>query len=193
MVNNRKDEIVEEMKVTSALKYRTIYMCEDVMEDSIFKLNYYLDRIVRLDKRSGTKEPVTIIVSSIGGDVCECLSTISRMERMQEDGYIIKTIIDAKAMSCGSFISQCGSKGYRYANRYATLLYHQVFSGAMGTLAELNVNIKETERLWELMKTITIKHTNVTEEWMDNLRTYNKDLYLTPQEALELGIIDEII
>lgn len=189
----RKDELVEEMKATSALKYRTIYMCEDVMEDSIFKLNYYLDRIVRLDNKSETKEPVTIIISSFGGSIYECLSTISRMERMQEDGYIIKTIVDAKAMSCGSLISQCGSKGYRYANRYATLLYHQVSSGAIGTLAELNTDIKETERLWELIKGITLKHTNVTDEWMENLRTYNRDLYLIPQEALELGIIDEII
>lgn len=188
-----KDQIVEEMKVNSALKYRVIYMAEDVDDDSVFKLNYYLDRILRLDEKCDTKEPITIIISSFGGSVYEILSSISRLEKMQEDGYIIKTIVDAKAMSCGSLLSQCGSKGYRYANRYATLLYHQVSSATWGTLAEMEVGTEETQRLWRLLKQITLKHTKVTDEWFESLKDRNRDLYLTPEQCLELGIIDHIL
>jgi len=188
-----KDSIVEDMKTQSALKHRTIYMSESVDEDSVFKLNYYLDRIVRLDSKLNTKEPITIIISSFGGSVYEILSSISRLEKMQEDGYIIKTIIDAKAMSCGSLLSQCGSKGHRYANRYSTVLYHQVSSATWGTLAEMEVGIEETQRLWNLMKSITLKHTNVSDEWFENLKERNKDLYLTPEQCLDLGIIDHIL
>jgi len=188
-----KDAIVEEMKVNSALKHRVIYMAEDVDDDSVFKLNYYLDRILRIDAKDGTKEPITIIISSFGGSVYEILSSISRLEKMQEDGYIIKTIVDAKAMSCGSLLSQCGSKGYRYANRYATLLYHQVSSATWGTLADMEVGVEETQRLWDLLKEITLKHTNVSDEWFEGLKVRNRDLYLTPKQCLELGIIDEIL
>lgn len=188
-----KDSIIEEMKMTSALKHRIIYLSEDVEESSIFKLNYYLDRIVRLDGLNKTKEPVTIVISSFGGSVYEILSSISRIEKMQEDGYIIKTIVDAKAMSCGSLLSQCGSKGYRYANRYSTLLYHQVSSVTWGTLAEMEIGLEETQRLWVLLKQITLKHTNVTDEWFESLKDRNKDLYLTPEQCLELGIVDHIL
>jgi len=190
-----KDNVVEEIKITSALKNRTIYLSEDVEEDAIFKLNYYLDRIVRLDEKENLseKEPITIIISSFGGSVYEILSTISRVERMKENGYIIKTIVDAKAMSCGSLLSQIGSKGYRYAHRYATLLYHQISSATWGSLADMEVGMEETNRLWELLKDITVRHTNVSEEWFDNLKERNRDLYLSPKEALELGIIDEIL
>lgn len=188
-----KDGIVEEMKVSSALKNRVLYLSEDVEEDAIFKLNYYLDRIVRLDEKNSTKEPITIMISSFGGSVYEILSSISRLEKMQEDGYIIKTVVDAKAMSCGSLLSQCGSKGYRYANRYATLLYHQVSSATWGTLAEMEVGTEETQRLWSLLKQITLKHTDVTDEWFESLKERNRDMYLTPEQCLKLGIIDHIL
>ena len=193
MSQTSHDSLIDDMKYTSATKYRTLYISEDVEEAPIFKLNYYLDRYVRLDAKEGTKEPITIIISSFGGSVYEILSSISRIERMQEDGYIIKTIIDAKAMSCGSLISSVGSKGHRYANRYATILYHQVSSASWGTLAEMEVGVEETQRLWKLMKEITLKHTDVTDEWFESLKERNRDLYLTPEQCLELGIIDHIL
>ena len=167
-----KDSIVVEMQLQSALKHRTIYLSEDVGEDSIFRLNYYLDRIERIDEKEGLTEfePITIIISSFGGSVYQALSTISRVERLQEKGYIIKTVIDAISMSCGSLISQAGSKGHRYSNRYATILYHQISSGAWGTLADMEVGLEETNRLWDLLKQITLKHTDVTPEWFDSLK-----------------------
>lgn len=188
-----KDNIVEEMKVTSALKYRTIYLWETIEEDSIFKLNFYLDRIKRLDKKHNKKEPITIIISSFGGTILEAMSSISRIEQMQEDGYIIKTIVDAKSMSCGSLISQCGSKGYRYANRYSTLLYHQIHGGSIGTHSEMDIAQEETSRQWELIKMITMKHTKITDEWLENIRYRNRDVYLSPEQALDLGVIDHIL
>jgi ATP-dependent Clp protease protease subunit len=186
-----RDNIVEEMKVTSATRHRTIYMSETVTDDSCFKLNYYLDRIARIDKIEGKKEPITIVVSSFGGSLYDALSVISRIERMIEDGYEIVSIIDGYSMSAGSAISQVCSK--RYARRYSTILYHQLSSYTAGTLAEMSVQHKENERLWELMKEITKKHTKMTDEYLDNIFNANKDVYLTPQQALELGVIDEIL
>lgn len=188
-----KDPLIEDMKYTSAMKQRTIYLSEDVGDSICFKIGYFLDRIVRLDKKNGTKNPVTLIISSFGGSVYEILSIISRMEKMQEDGYVIKTVVDAKAMSCGSLLSQAGSKGFRSANRYATFLYHQVSSGTHGTLADMENDIEETKRLWGILKDITIKNTNITDEWMENIRYVNRDFYLSAEEALKLGVIDYII
>lgn len=186
-----KDQIVEEMKLSSALKHRFIYLTEDVDLDACFKLNYYLDRIVRLDEKNGIKEPITIDISSFGGSIYDGLSSISRIEKMIEDGYEIISIIDAYAMSMGSAISQVCSK--RYARRYTTILYHQPSSYAVGTLSEMRTQFNETQRLWNLMKYITKKHTKMTEEYLESMFNNNKDVYITAEEALELGIIDEII
>ena len=186
-----RDNVVEEMKMTSAIKYRTIYMSESVTDDSCFKLNYYLDRIARLDEKSEIKEPITIVISSFGGSLYDALSCISRIEKMVEDGYEIISIIDGYAMSAGSAISQACSK--RYARRYSTILYHQLSSYTMGTLAEMSVQHEENKRLWNLMKTITKKHTLMSDEYLDSIFNQNKDVYMTPEEALKLGVIDHIL
>jgi ATP-dependent Clp protease protease subunit len=186
-----RDNVVEEMKMVSAIKHRVIYMSESVTDDSCFKLNYYLDRIARIDEKTKEKEPITLVISSFGGSLYDALACISRIEKMVEDGYEIISIIDGYAMSAGSAISQVCSK--RYARRYSTILYHQLSSYTMGTLAEMSVQHEENKRLWGLMKEITKKHTLMTDEYLDGIYNQNKDVYMTPQEALELGVIDEII
>jgi len=186
-----RDSAIEEMRMASAMHHRTIYMCETVTDDACFKLNYYLDRIERLDKHSGKKEPITIVISSFGGSIYDGLSSISRIEKMVEDGYEIISIIDAYAMSMGSALSQVCSK--RYARRYSTILYHQPSTYQQGTCSELKIQFDELMRLWELMKTITKKHTLMDEEYLESLYKGNKDVYLTAEQCLDFGIIDEIL
>ena len=110
---------------------------------------------------------------------------------MIEDGYEIISIIEGVAMSMGSAISQTCSK--RYARRYSTILYHQVSSGTRGTFAEMEVSTEETKRLWELMKQITVKHTKMTESYLNEIYKTNRDFYMSPELALSLGVIDEIL
>ena len=186
-----KDGLIEEMKLQSAIKHRIIYLSEDVTDDVCFKLNYHLDRIVRMDEKSNIKEPITIVVSSFGGSVLDGLSYIARIEKMVEDGYEIISIIDGYAMSMGSQLTQVCSK--RYARRYSTILYHQMSAGTSGTIAEMETKFKWFNTLEDISKKITLKHTKMTEEYYDNMKKSNTDLYLTAEEALELGIIDEIL
>ncbi len=188
-----KDNIVEEMKLSSAMNNRVIYMSEDVTDDACFKLNYHLDRIKRLDLKKGTKEKITINISSFGGSIYDGLSSISRLEELKENGYIIETIVDGYAMSMGSALSQCGSKGYRKARRYATFLYHQPSSGVRGSLIEMEIDVTETNRLWGVMKDITLKNTNFQVEELNKIYENNKNVYYTPEEMLERGVIDEIL
>lgn len=186
-------KISDEMKIASALKHRTIYLCDDVNRDSCFELNYYLDRIMRIDKENKVDkfEPITIHINSFGGSVYDGLGCISRIESMIEMGYEIVSIVDSYAMSMGSFISQVCST--RKAYRYATFLYHQVSSGTCGTTASMENDVKETRRLWEVVKNITLNHTKFTSRKLNKIHQENKDCYYTAKEMLELGVIDEII
>lgn len=188
---NYKDQTIEEMKYVSATQYRTIYLAEDVTEDSSFKAGYYLDRLYRNDKIEGTKEPIKLIISSYGGNIYSGLSIISRIERMIEEGYEIESIIDSHAMSMGSAISMvCNS---RKALRYSTLLFHQPSSYAMGSLTDMITSTEETQRLWDVMKRLMKKHTKMSDDYIDNIFKNNRDVFMDSETALSLGIIDEII
>lgn len=190
-----KDMTVEEIKRVSALELRTIYLYTNVTTDECFKLNFYLNRIRKQDFDDGIApkdaEPITIIISSFGGSLYDILASISLVEQMVEEGYEIISIVDGYAMSAGSALSMTCSK--RYARRYSTLLIHQLSSFNGGTLAEMQVQMEENHRLWQLMKKIMLKHTDMTEEYIDSIYTSNKDVYLSPEESLSLGIIDEIL
>lgn len=190
-----KDQVVEEMKLSSALKNRKVYLWDEVNDDSCFKLQYYLDRIVRLDSEENIHpldaQPITIQISSYGGSLYDILSVISYVEELIEKGYEIITIVDGYAMSAGSALAMTGTK--RYARRYSTFMFHQLAGGTGGTYIEMKNQMAENERLWVLLKKIMLKHTNMTSEYIDNIVNTNLDYYLSPEQALEFGIIDEIL
>jgi len=188
-----KDSLIEEMKLNSAIKNRTIYLTEDVSDDIMFKADYFIDKIVRYDKKSGVvrPDPIKLIINSYGGSIYDGLGLISKIEYLQENGYEFHGEVSSYAMSMASAILQVCK--CRYARRYSTILYHTPLSGMQGTLSDLQTSMDETHRLWELMKSISLKHTKMTAEFLDSMYDRNKDFYMTPQQALEYGIIDEIL
>jgi ATP-dependent protease ClpP protease subunit len=119
---------------------------------------------------------------------------ISEMEYWQELGIIIETYCDGYTASGGSKILIAGSKGHRYITRYGTVLIHQ--SGGVGgsyTLQEKVIELKESLKDWEVLKTIFRKHTKLTEEDLTNFTEKNVDFTYHPLEAIEKGLVDKII
>jgi ATP-dependent Clp protease protease subunit len=193
-----KDNLIEEMKLNSALKRRTIYITEDINDDIMFKVDYMIDRIIRADEELIKKgkitkpEPIKLIINSYGGSIYDGLGLISKIEYLQEEkGYEFHGEVPAYAMSMGSSLLSICKK--RVARRYATILYHTPLSGTHGSLSDMQTSMDEVHRLWRLMKTISMKHTNMTEEFLDSMYDKNKDFYMTVEEAMEYGVIDEIL
>lgn len=188
-----KDSLIEEMKLASAIKHRTIYLTEDVDDDIMFKADYFIDKIVRDDIQEGVDKstPIKLIINSYGGSIYDGLGLIAKIEHMQENGYEFHGEVPSYAMSMGSALLQVCK--HRVARRYATILYHTPLSGMNGTLSDMQTSMDEMHRLWELMKSISLKHTKMTKEFLDSMYERNKDFYMTPEEALKYGIIDEIL
>lgn len=180
----------DEMKLSSA-RDRRIYLSDEVFRDSIFEVQHLINNIVKKDKQSGTKEPITLVVDSYGGEIYFGVALVGLIESLKDQGYEIITETFAVAMSMGFVIAICGS--HRVANRYARFMAHQPNSVAWGTLQDMIDSVAETEFLWVQLKDIIKKYSNITEEMLEDMKKTRTDKFYTAQEMLELGAIDEIL
>lgn len=191
-----QDKTIEDMKINAALKYRKIYIDDEITAESMFKANYLVDRIIYLDDKVNIpidkRSPIEIIINSPGGIIYYGLQLISIIESAKEMGYKIITTVQSIAMSMGFMILICGSE--RRALRHSRIMCHQPSSGSWYQELEKNQrDNKETELLWIKMKDIIIKYTNITDDQLENIKDRCFDWFMWPEEALELNIIDTII
>ena len=183
--------VLMQMKANMALNQRKIFLYDGVDEDSIFECIYYLYRIIDIDEKLGEKRPVYIMVNSNGGNVYDCLTLISLIEKMKEDGYEIITVNMGRAFSAGFMISIVGSK--RLAYRYSDYMVHDVSSFSYGKLQTMREDIEETERLRDKLYSIIVRYTNITREELEEWHIKKLDKFFNSEEALSLNIVDQVI
>jgi len=133
-------------------------------------------------------EPIKIYIDSYGGYVYQCFGLLSVMERSETP---IHTIVTGCAMSCGFMMLISGHK--RFAHKLSTPLYHQVSSGAWGTVKELEESVQESKRLQKILESIVKDKTNITKKKLREILETKKDWFMTADEALELNVVDEIL
>ena len=119
-------------------------------------------------------------------------SILNVMERLEKKGYQINTHCEGKAMSCGAFLLAHGSKGHRTAGKYSTILIHQMSYGARGTTSEIDATVKGSNSMKKLQEQELFNRTKITKRILDK-NTLGGDWYMTAEEALKYGVIDEII
>lgn len=187
-----KDQTIEEMRIQSALKHRKIVLIEEVSRESIYKIQYLINKIIKLDHINPPKEKViTIEISSYGGCAFSCLSLIGDIERYKEQGYKIITHINSMAMSAGFFIAITGS--YRTMNRHGVGLIHPMLSGTSGSLQSMIDDIEFDKILWNKLVEITTKYTNFTVDELEELKKCKTDKHMLAEEMLLKNCIDEIL
>lgn len=180
-----------QMKATMALSQRKIFLYDGIDEDSIFECIYYLYRIIDIDKRLEEKQPIYIMINSNGGNVYDCLTLISLIEKMKEDGYKIITVNMGRAFSAGFIISIVGSD--RLAYRYSDYMVHDISTLSYGKLQSIKEDMEETERLRHKLYSIIIKYTNITQEELEEWHTKKIDKFFNSEEALKLNIVNKIL
>ena len=180
-----------EMRMSSAIKRRRIILNDEVNTKTIFEVCFFLNRIMDIDKITGTKDPVYVDLGSYGGWVQEGFGLVSLLEYMIDIGYEIIMTVTTYAMSMGQTIALCGTK--RRAYRHARFMVHAISSGTWDSLQGMQDDLIETEYLWQELKTHIKKYSKITEEQLEYYKERKKDWYFSAQEALELGVIDEIL
>jgi len=141
------------------------------------------------EKKDFKREIIHLMINSNGGDAY-CGMGFATMVKSSKTP--IHTYCVGEAMSAGFMIFICGHKRYCYSG--STFLYHQVAHGnGCIKLNKLNTDLEEVNKLEKRLEKIVIENTKITQEQMDNINNRNLDWYISAEEALELGIIEEII
>jgi ATP-dependent Clp protease protease subunit len=131
---------------------------------------------------------ITIHVDSPGGSVKSGLSIVDVMDFIKSD---IRTINTGMAASMGSILLGAGTKGKRSSLRFSKTMLHQSSGGAVGNIQDAEISMTEWRKTNELLFNLLGEYCNKTAEQVKLDAT--RDYWLSAQEALEYGIIDEII
>ena len=134
-------------------------------------------------------EVLTLMINSPGGDLAAAFAII---EIMNGSRIPVRTIVLGEACSAGLLISMSGFKGMRYVTPTCSIMSHHFSGGASGNYHELMNIAKEykftDQRIIDQYK----RCTGLDEDKIRERLIPNKDVYLSPTEALELNLFDEI-
>ena len=137
---------------------------------------------------SSDKSDITMHIDSPGGSVKSGLSMVDVMEYISCD---IRTVNTGMAASMGSVLLGAGTKGKRSSLRFSRTMLHQSSGGAYGNIQDARINMIEWEKTNKILFDLLGSYCGKTTEQVTLDAT--RDLWLSSDEALEYGIIDEIV
>jgi len=177
---------------------RNLYLPEQVNQESMNKLtkniidinenDTYLQKLYAIHDIEYVPKPIRLYIDSYGGAVYQCFGLLGVMAGSKTP---IHTIVTGAAMSCGFMILISGHKRFGY--KLSTPLYHQVSSGFWGKVQEMEESLEQTKKLQQKIEEITLDRTQITKKKLKEVLKNKIDLYMTAEEALLLGVIDEIV
>lgn len=131
---------------------------------------------------------IYLYVNSPGGSVYAGLAIYDTMQYLQSP---VNTMCMGLAASMGALLLATGSAGKRSALPNSRIMIHQPSGGSQGTAADLEIQAREIIYARERLNQIMAKHTGQT---VDRIaEDVDRDRFMSPEEALEYGIIDHIV
>jgi ATP-dependent Clp protease protease subunit len=134
--------------------------------------------------------PVNMYIKSPGGSVYDGMAVYDVMQYIKCPVY---THVMGWAASMGSFISQAGEPGHRYLLPGATTMIHQPSSGSKGKISDMEIDYHESMRLKKDLTQKYVLHNSKGTTYETFEKLMDRDKWLTAQEALDLGLADQII
>jgi ATP-dependent Clp protease protease subunit len=139
-------------------------------------------------EQSDAEAPIHFYINSPGGSVYAGLGIYDIMQHVSCPVY---TYCVGMAASMGSLLLQAGAPGMRFALPHARIMIHQPLGGARGQASDILIQANEILDLKKQLYTIYVKHTG--QKYEDIEKACDRDNYLNPHQAKELGLIDKVI
>ncbi|MBI2857332.1 MAG: ATP-dependent Clp protease proteolytic subunit [Chloroflexi bacterium] len=166
------------------LKERVVFLGTPINDQVA---NLIIAELLYLEREDPDKD-INLYINSPGGVISSGLAIYDTMQLVRCD---VSTICLGLAASMATLLLCAGAKGKRYALPNATIHLHQAIGGAHGQAADIEIAAREILRLQETIRNILVKHTGQTMERI--ARDTDRDFYLNPRQAIDYGLIDEIL
>lgn len=166
------------------LKERIVFLGTPINDEMA---NNIMAQLIFLEYENPEKD-ITLYINSPGGYVSAGLAIYDTMQHIRPN---IATICIGNSVSMAAVLLAAGSKGKRYALPNSRIMLHQPSGAASGQSSDIQIHAKEIMRTRETLAEIVSKHSGRSLE--EVYKKTDRDFYLSPSEALEFGIIDEIL
>lgn len=166
------------------LKDRIIFL-GTVITDEV--ANLAIAQLLFLEAEDPEKD-IHLYLNSPGGSVTAGLAIYDTIQYIRPD---VSTICMGQAASMGAVLLTAGIKGKRFSLPHSRIMLHQPLGGFQGQASDIEIQTKEILRIRDTLNHILVKHTGQS---IDKIQTdTDRDFFMTGKEALEYGVIDEVI
>jgi ATP-dependent Clp protease protease subunit len=166
------------------LKDSIIFIGSEIDDDVA---NSVIAQLLYLEAENSERE-ISLYINSPGGSITSGLAIYDTMQLITSS---ISTICVGQAASMAAVVLASGTPGKRFSLPNSRIILHQPFGGFQGQASDVAIHAKEILRIRESINNILVKHTNQPKERIQE--DLDRDFIMTPDQAREYGIIDDII
>ena len=166
------------------LNDRIIFLSEEVNDTTA---SLVVAQLLYLEAQDPDKD-IQFYINSPGGSVTAGMAIYDTMQYIKCD---VATICVGLAASMGAFLLSAGTKGKRIALPNAEIMIHQPSAGTQGQITDMTIHLRRLEKVKERMNRILSENTGKPYE--EVVAACERDNFLSPQEALEFGLIDRVL
>ncbi len=134
------------------------------------------------------KDPITLYIDSPGGVVSAGLAIYDTIQLV---GAPVYTVCIGCAASMAALLLACGEPGHRVATENSSIMIHQGRSSVGGKLSDMQITLEYFGRTQDNLNRLLARHTGRPKDEIAELVKW--DRWMTPSEAIEFGLIDEIV
>ncbi len=166
------------------LKERIIFLggpIDDQVANSVIAQLLFLDN-------EDAKKDIKLYINSPGGVVTSGLAIYDTIQHVKAS---VSTICVGVAASMGAVLLAAGTKGKRLALPNSEILLHQVMGGAQGQAVEIEITARQIMKIKQKINELLVKHTGQKMTKIE--KDTDRDFYLSPEEAKNYGVIDQVL
>ena len=174
---------------------KTIGLFCDIQEEKIAEIVHallYLNECNKLQKDPEKRKPIEFYLSTYGGGADDMFALYDIMKTIRDETEI-HTHGLGKVMSAGVLILAAGTKGKRKIGKHCRVMLHSVVAGNHGPLHNLVNEIEAIQQLQKVYIKCLAEETKMSKKEIKNLLEQKVNVYLSAEEAVELGIADIIV
>ena len=166
------------------LNERIIFLGEDVNEHTANSVVAQLLHLAYVDPQAD----ISLYINSPGGSVYDGMAIYDTMNFIKPD---VATYGIGLQASMGAFLLSSGAKGKRFCLPHAKVMIHQPSSGTHGKATDMEIDMKETLEVKEMLAKIMAKNTG--QKLAKVKSDMERDYWMTPDEAVKYGLIDKVL